>query len=105
MKVKMMMMDMTMSCLWRVSFEFLHFSSIGNYKLTTTTLGKGSFSKVALADHVILKKQVALKVVTLSKIKDPYVWKTLRREADIMIKLDHPNIVTLHEVELDHFPS
>ena len=79
-------------------FESKHFSSIGNYKLTTTTLGKGSFSKVVLADHVILKKQVALKVMTLSKIKDPYVWKTLKREADIMTKLDHPNIVTLHEV-------
>ena len=73
-------------------------SHIGNYGLTTTTLGKGSFSKVVLADHVILNKQVALKVVTISKIKDPYVWKTLKREAAIMTKLNHPNIVTLHEV-------
>ena len=74
------------------------FSSIGNYKLTTVTLGKGSFSKVALADHIILKKEVALKLVTVSKIKDPYVSRNLKREAAIMAKLDHPNIVTLHEV-------
>ena len=100
MEMEMMVMGMPMSCFYG-DFVSLHFSSIGNYKLTTTTLGKGSFSKVVLADHVILKKQVALKVVTLSKIKDPYVWKTLKREADIMTKLDHPNIVTLHEVELD----
>merc|ERR1711990_538955 len=73
-------------------------SSIGNYKLTPTTLGKGSFSKVALANHVILNKQVALKVVTLHKIKDPYVSKNLKREAAIMAKLNHPNIVSLHEV-------
>ena len=74
------------------------FSSIGNYKLTTVTLGKGSFSKVALADHIILKKKVALKLVMVSKIKDPYVSRNLKREAAIMAKLDHPNIVTLHEV-------
>ena len=73
-------------------------SSIGNYKLAPTTLGKGSFSKVVLADHVFLKKQVALKVVSLHKIKDPYVSKNLKREPAIMAKLNHPNIVSLHEV-------
>ena len=73
-------------------------SSIGNYKLTPTTLGKGSFSKVVLANHIILNKQVALKVVTLHKIKDPYVSKNLKREPAIMAKLNHPNIVSLHEV-------
>ena len=76
----------------------IFFSSIGNYKLTPTTLGKGSFSKVVLANHVILNKQVALKVVTLHKIKDPYVSKNLKREPAIMANLSHPNIVSLHEV-------
>ena len=71
---------------------------IGNYKLNPATLGKGSFSQVVLANHVILNKQVALKVVTLHKIKDPYVSKNLKREAAIMAKLNHPNIVSLHEV-------
>ena len=78
--------------------QLLLFSSIGNYKLTPTTLGKGSFSKVVLANHVILNKQVALKVVTLHKIKDPYVSKNLKREPAIMANLSHPNIVSLHEV-------
>ena len=48
-------------------------SSIDNYKLTPTT-----FCNVDLADHVILNKQVALKVVTLHKIKDPCVSKNLK---------------------------
>ena len=43
-------------------------SPIGNHKLTPTTLGN-----VDLADDVIRNKQVALKVVTLYKIKDPEV--------------------------------
>ena len=71
---------------------------IGNYKLNPATLGKGSFSQVVLANHVNLNKQVALKVVTLHKIKDPYVSKNLKREPAIMAKLNHPNIVSLHEV-------
>ena len=51
-----------------------------------------------LTDDIILNKQVALKVVTLRKIKDPYVSKNLKREPAIMAKLKHPNIVSLHEV-------
>ena len=57
-------------------------SSIGNYKLTPTT-----FCNVDLADHVILNKQVALKVVTLHKIKDPYVSKNLKREPAMLVSL------------------
>ena len=68
-------------------------SSIGNYKLTPTT-----FCNVDLADHVILNKQVALKVATLHKIKDPYVSKNLKREPAIMAKLNHPIAVSLEEV-------
>ena len=68
-------------------------SSIGNYKLTSTT-----FCHVDLADHVLLNKQVALKVATLHKIKDSYVSKNLKREPAIMAKLNHPIIVSLEEV-------
>ena len=51
-----------------------------------------------LADYVNLNKQVALKVVTLHKIKDPCVSKNLKREPAIMAKLNHPIIVSLEEV-------
>ena len=65
----------------------------GNYKLTSITLS--SFGNVFLADDVILNKQVALKVVTLHKIYDPYVSKNLKREPAIMAKMNHPIIVSL----------
>ena len=61
-------------------------------------LGEGSFSKVELANHVILNKKVALKVIRVQEIEDPYVKKNLHREAAVMAKLNHPNVVRLHEV-------
>ena len=73
-------------------------AAIGNYQLSPLVLGKGSFSRVVLAHHVLLKKKVALKVITRSEIKDPYVKKNLWREVSIMLKLNHPNVVSLHEV-------
>ena len=73
-------------------------AAIGNYQLSSITIGKGSFSKVMLANHIILNKNVALKVMSLCKIEDPYVKKNVQREASIMSRLHHPNVVALHEV-------
>ena len=73
-------------------------AAIGNYQLSSFVLGKGSYSKVEMANHIILNKKVALKVMTLSQIKDPYVMKNLQREASIMSRLNHPHVVALYEV-------
>jgi len=73
-------------------------ASIGNYQLLSLRLGEGSFSKVELANHVVLHKKVALKVIRIREIEDPYVKNNLHREAAVMAKLNHPNVVRLHEV-------
>ena len=73
-------------------------ASIGNYQLLSLRLGEGSFSKVELANHVVLHKKVAIKVIRIREIEDPYVKKNLHREAAVMAKLNHPNVVRLHEV-------
>ena len=89
-------------------------AAIGNYQLSSVVLGKGSFSRVQMAYHVILNKKVALKVLTLSQIKDPYILRNLQREANIMSLLNHPRVVALYEVcsskdffcfALDYFPG
>ncbi|ELT98137.1 hypothetical protein CAPTEDRAFT_128601 [Capitella teleta] len=41
--------------------------------------------------------QVAIKVIDTRKIKDEYVRSNLHREAGIMAKLRHPNIIRLYE--------
>ena len=47
---------------------------------------------------MITQKEVAIKIIRVDKIKDPYIKKNLQREAKIMTQLDHPNIISLHEV-------
>lgn len=41
--------------------------------------------------------QVAVKIINVSEITDHYVKKNLKREASIMSKISHPNIVYLFE--------
>ena len=73
--------------------KMLFSSSIGNYKLTPTTL-----ANLDMADDAILNERVALKVVAPHKIKDSFVSKNLEREPTIMEKLNHPSTVSLQEV-------
>lgn len=55
-------------------------------------LGQGSYSVVRKATRLIDKKIVAVKVVTRSKLqKDDE--ESLRREVEILMSMDHPNIV------------
>ena len=61
-------------------------------------LGEGSFSKVELAKHLTVGKEVAIKIIKLDKINDKYVKENLNREADVMSRLSHPNVISLHEV-------
>ena len=67
---------------------------ISNYILSSTTLGEGGFSKVKVANHRILKKNVALKIIKESSIKEPYIKLHLEREAKILSGLIHKNVMS-----------
>jgi len=58
----------------------------------------GAFACVELATHAILGKQVALKIIARNEIRDPYVKQNFHREASILSRLNHPNIVKLVEI-------
>jgi serine/threonine protein kinase len=58
-------------------------------------IGRGGSSVVWVADHVVTGKQVALKVLT--RRGDEGAMRFLR-EARITSRLDHPNIVDVHDV-------
>ena len=74
------------------------FLIVGNYKLMRHRIGEGSFSKVELALHTVVGKKVALKIQNISLMDDPYVRKHHQREASIMSRWSHPNVVKLHEI-------
>ena len=42
--------------------DFGEIRSVGNYSLDGVSLGKGTFSRVERATHVLLKRTVALKI-------------------------------------------
>lgn len=66
------------------------------YKIHKKPIGKGSFSTVYLGTDKH-NNLVAIKQISLSKIKSTYMDKFLR-ELDISMKLDHPNIVKCYEI-------
>jgi serine/threonine protein kinase len=59
-------------------------------------LGKGSFSEVYMGTNLITNEPVAIKVVDLSKNGNTI--KSIKIEAEIMKKLDHPNIVKFYDL-------
>jgi|GEM_PF-6490684 len=61
-------------------------------------LGEGAFGKVWLADDLKLGRQVALKTLKLpaTSTVGPHVLVALRKEAQNLAQLEHPNIVRVH---------
>ena len=61
-------------------------------------LGQGGMGKVYLARQLGLDREVAVKMVTPSASGDPMFLERLEREAKVMARLSHPNIVTIHQL-------
>ncbi|UJR33571.1 hypothetical protein I4U23_021009 [Adineta vaga] len=71
---------------------------VGNYVILKT-IGEGSFAKVRLGVHLITEMKVAVKVINKREVfKRNYLRANLRREASMMQRMCHKNIVQLHEV-------
>ncbi|MFA5803102.1 MAG: serine/threonine-protein kinase [Melioribacteraceae bacterium] len=56
-------------------------------------LKKDEHAAVFLANHIYLNKKIILKVLNTQKIHDPSLVERFKREAKILAKLDHPNII------------
>src|ERR1035437_5538840 len=57
------------------------------------TLKKDEHAGVYLANHIYLSKKIILKVLNTLKIPDAAIIERFKREAKILAKLDHPNII------------
>ncbi|MEW6509167.1 MAG: serine/threonine-protein kinase [Bacteroidota bacterium] len=56
-------------------------------------LKKDEHAAVFLANHIYLSKKIILKVLNTQKISDHALVERFRREAKLLAKLDHPNII------------
>ncbi|MBL8165654.1 MAG: protein kinase [Anaerolineae bacterium] len=73
-----------------------HSTAFGRYEIIEK-LGAGGMAAVYKAFDSDLQITVALKILYDHWAGDPLLVKRLRREADIIRTLKHPNIVTLHD--------
>lgn len=72
----------------------------GVYQLETE-LGRGGMGAVYLAQHVLLRRQVALKVPLPTHRQDETIRARFEREARMMSRLHHENIVSVYDLRWD----
>ena len=72
--------------------------TLGKYKLLSL-LGKGGMSSVYLAEHTLMKRRVAVKVLPHKRVNDASYLGRFHREAQAVASLDHPNIVRAYDVD------
>jgi len=65
------------------------FPNITNYR----PIGHGSFSEVFIGEHSLTRSIVAMKVVPISKLDTPQKRIKIKREIDLMKRIDHPFII------------
>ncbi|MET0645164.1 MAG: protein kinase [Pyrinomonadaceae bacterium] len=73
-------------------------SLLGGRYLVEEEIGEGGISAVYLArDLQVLGRKVVVKVLRAEFERDEYVIKKFRQEAEALSRLDHPNVVTIHD--------
>jgi serine/threonine protein kinase len=70
--------------------------TIGNYRVIDR-LGTGGAGNVYLAEHQLMRRRVAIKVLPTPHVGDPSLTERFRREARAAALLDHPNIVRIYD--------
>jgi len=76
----------------------------GVYRLERE-LGRGGMGSVFLAEHVLLRRKVALKVPLPSMRSEPGTRERFEREARLMSRLHHENIVAIYDLRWDDGPE
>ncbi len=61
-----------------------------------SVIGKGGMSLVYKANHLLLKKMVAVKTLLPHLILHPTSLERFRQEAQAASNLNHPNIISIH---------
>ncbi len=71
---------------------------LGKYKLLGQ-IGKGGMSSVYLAEHEMMKRRVAIKVLPQNRVDDSSYLDRFRLEARAVARMDDPNIVRAYDID------
>ncbi len=71
---------------------------LGKHKLLDH-LGTGGMSSVYLAEHVLMQRRVAIKVLPKTRVEDASYLLRFKREARAVAALNHPNIVRAYTLD------
>ncbi|MEL7431171.1 MAG: bifunctional serine/threonine-protein kinase/formylglycine-generating enzyme family protein [Chlamydiota bacterium] len=71
--------------------------SIGDYYILQN-LGRNAFADVYLAEHRLMKKTFAIKVLAPSLVADPTFVERFEKNVSSLAQLDHPSIVKIHNI-------
>lgn len=71
--------------------------TLGKYRILSH-LGSGGMSAVYLAEHVLMRRRVAIKVLPKARVEDSSYLERFHREAQAVAALDHSNIVRAYDV-------
>ncbi len=69
---------------------------LGPYQIVSQ-IGKGGMATVYKAYHAAMDRYVALKVVATQLTEDPTFFQRFRQEVRLIAKLEHPNILPVHD--------
>jgi serine/threonine-protein kinase len=70
---------------------------VAKYKITSL-IGKGAMGQVYKAHDTVLDRDVALKVMASQIADDPELLERFTREAKVVAKMTHPNVVTVFDL-------
>ncbi|MFO1093764.1 MAG: serine/threonine-protein kinase, partial [Planctomycetaceae bacterium] len=71
---------------------------LGKYRLLSL-VGKGGMSSVYLAEHVLMRRRCAIKVLPARRLQNPSYLARFHREAQAVAALDHRNIVRAYDID------
>lgn len=74
--------------------------AIGSY-LVQQRLGGGGMGQVYQAQHRHMKRVVAIKIINKSNLTSQEAIRRFEREVEAVAKLNHPNIVTAHDADVE----
>jgi len=78
--------------------ESLEGTLLGDRYLLLEQIGEGAFGRVFRANHVIFRRQVAVKVLHAHFASDEVTLKRFRREARAAATVEHPGIAAVYDI-------